>query len=146
DTGASAGGGSRPRAPATAGAAARRRRLGLGQLHYLTQLRVRLGRVRNAHRRYEVRLALRLDRGLDLFHAPHQLFDSPARVAVEQLDARTGAGVVARRVHHEEVAVGDHAEDHLVLVVDVAAEGARESDAVDASAPEAVHEQRDAGA
>ena len=56
-----------------------------------------------------------------------------------------GAGGVARRAHVLQVAVGQHAEHRRVLDVDVAAECAGETDAVDVVDAEPIHEQRDAG-
>ncbi len=47
------------------------------------------------HRRDEVLLKPRLDRGLDLLDAPHHLLDLGARPAVEQRDPGAGAGGIA---------------------------------------------------
>src|SRR5580658_8349340 len=92
------------------------------QRYGLPQQRVRLARVRNAHRFDEMRLELRFDRGFDLFHAPHQLLDGMARLAVKEGNARAGTGGIAGGQHLGEVAVRDHAENHRVLDIDVAAE------------------------
>ena len=64
---------------------------------------------------------------------------------VEQRDARAGAGGIAGRLHLLQRAIGDQAEDHRVLDVDMAAEGAGEPDAVDLLDAELVHQQARAG-
>ena len=104
----------------------RGRRGPLGQAHRLAQPRVRSGQMRDRHRFDEVLLEARLDGRLDLLDAPHERFDVAARAVVEQRDAGAGAGRVAGGADAVEVAIGNHAEHHRVLDVDVAAEGAGE--------------------
>ena len=77
--------------------------------------------------------------------AAHERLDRRARALIEQRDARAGAGGVAGRAHLVERAVGDHAEHHGVLDVDVAAERAGQPDAVDVLDAEPVHQQAHAG-
>ena len=60
-----------------------------------------------------------------------RVFDRRARALVEERDARARAGGVAGRADLVERAIGNHAEHHRVLDVDVAAEGAGQADAVD---------------
>ena len=125
---------------AAARTGARGGRLRLRQRHDLRRFEGG-GRVRDRHGLDEVRLESRLDRGLDLLHLAHQLLDRLARGLVEQRDARAGAGRIAGRADLRQIAVRNHAEDHGVFDVDVAAEGAGEADAVDLLDAEVVHQQ-----
>ena len=115
-----------------------------GQRHDLAQLSIGRGLVRNRHRLDEMRLEARLDRGLDLLDAADEFLDRGAGGGIEERDARPGAGGVAGRGDGLQVAVGDEAEDHRVLHVDVAAEGAGEADAIHALDAEFIHEECDA--
>src|SRR3546814_5191734 len=92
-----------------------------------------------------VGLELRLHRGLDLLDLADDLLDLVARALVQQGDARAGAGGVAGRVDVLQRAVGNHAQQHGVLGVDVAAEGAGQHDLLDLLDAKAVHQQADAG-
>ncbi len=74
-----------------------------------------------------------------------KFFDHRTRGRIEQRDARAGAGGIAGRAHLAQIAVGNHAENHRVLDVDVAAERAGETDAIDVIDAEPLHEQRDSG-
>ena len=102
---------------------------------------VGIGVVRDRHRTDEELLEARLDGRLDLLDAPHDLLDLGARGAVEQRDARAGAGGVAGRGDVGGVAVGHEAEHERVHRVDVVAEGAGEADPVDALDPVALEQQ-----
>jgi len=79
----------------------------------------------------EVVLEARFDRRLHFFDSPDQGFDDAARGGIQERDARAGAGGIAGRAHLAQIAVGNHAENHRVLDVDVAAERAGEADAID---------------
>ena len=101
--------------------------------------------MRDAHGLHEVLLKARLDRGFDFLHPSHQLFDFRARAVVQQRNARAGAGRIARRGDLRQIAVGNHAEHHRVLDVDMTAEGARKADPVDLLGAQVLHQQLDAG-
>ena len=102
---------------------------------------VGVGVVRDRHRTDEELLEARLDRGLDLLDAAHDLLDLGAGRAVEQRDARAGAGGVAGRRDVGGIAVGHEAEHERVHRVDVVAERAGEPDPVDMVDPVALAEQ-----
>src|ERR1039458_3828397 len=116
-----------------------------GQLHHAAQVSVVGTLVRNRHGLNEVMLEARLDGGLHLFDAPDQRFDGRPAGRLEQRDAGTGAGGIARGAHLAQVAVRNHAEDGRVLDVDVTAECARQADAIHMIDAEAFHQQYDAG-
>ncbi len=86
-------------------------------------------------------LEARLDRGFDLFDAPHDGFDFRARRPVEQGDARARPRGVAGGGDALEIAIGNHAERHRVERVDVAAERAGERDPLRRFSAESLDEQ-----
>ncbi len=116
-----------------------------GSATHVAQPRVRRRQMRDRHRLDEEFLEARFDRGLDLLDPPHELLDHRARATVEQRDPRAGARGVAGGADAFERAVGNHAEHHRVLDVDMAAEGAGEPDAVDAFDLHPLHQQPHAG-
>ena len=87
--------------------------------------------VRDRHRIDEVLLEARLDGGLDLLDAPHDLLDLGAGGAVQERDPGTGAGGVPGGSDLLGIAVRDQAEHERVDRVDVRPERAGEPDAVD---------------
>ena len=101
--------------------------------------------MRDGHGFDEKFLEARLDGGFDFLHATHQLLDLGARALVQQGDARAGAGGVAGRADLAELAVGNHAQHHGVLDVDMAAKGASQADALDLVHAHALHQQAHAG-
>ncbi len=97
--------------------------------------------VRNGHGLDEVLLKTRLDCGLHLFNAPDQILNTNARGAIQQRNSCPGSGRIARRTHLLKIAIGNHAENHRVLDIDVAAERARETNAIHVIDAEPLHEQ-----
>ncbi len=104
------------------------------------------GLVRNRHGLDEMLLEARLDRGLHFLDAPAPMSSMTRREVASSsaMRAPVPAALPAERTCAQ-VAVGNHAENHRVLDVDVAAERAGETDAIDVIDAEPLHEQRDAG-
>ena len=96
----------------------------------------------NRHRADEELLETRLDGGLDLLDAPHDVLDLGASGAVEERDPCSGACRVTGGGDVGGIAVRNQTEDERVHGVDVAAEGAREADAVDAIDPVVLEQER----
>ena len=67
-----------------------------------------------------------LNGGLDLLDIADRLLDIPARLGVQQGNARARPRRVADRGNMRKVAIRDHAQHHGVFDVDVRAEGAGE--------------------
>src|SRR5690606_32655091 len=100
-----------------------------------------VGAVGKAHGGDEVLLESALGGGLHFLDPGGDGLDLPAGGPREEGDDGAAPGGVARRRHPIQVAVGYQADDHGVLRVDVAAEGAGEADLVHAIHAHPVHEQ-----
>ena len=100
--------------------------------HRGKQLREGVALVRYRHRIHEILLEFRLYRGFDLLDVANGRLDLGAgsRCSADAMAAPVPAALPADS-HGAEVAIRNQAEDHRVLRVDMAAEGAREPDPVD---------------
>src|SRR3954470_12144051 len=101
--------------------------------------------MRDPHGADEVFLEPRLGRRLDLLDAADDVLDLVASRAVEQGDARAGAGGVARAGDVLGLAVGNQDEHPRVNGIDVGAERTGQPDPVDVIDPVVIHQQATAG-
>ena len=86
-------------------------------------------------------LESRFNGRFDLLDIAYLVFDQGTRLPIKQGNTSTGARRVARRRYLVEIALGNQAEHHRVLDVDVRPERAGKTNTVDLPGAEMLHEQ-----